>query len=142
MLTPQVLDTTRGRIVTLLQEKPLTVEDMATAVGLTPNAVRAQLTSMERDGLVRRAGRRAGATRPSHIFELTAEVEHLLSRAYIPLLSQLVETFAARLPADQLKALLRATGRALGKALVAGRPPSGSHPCRPRAASGCRRSCP
>jgi predicted ArsR family transcriptional regulator len=126
MLTPQVLDTTRGRIVTLLQEKPLTVEDIAKAVGLTPNAVRAQLTSMERDRLVRRAGRRAGAPRPSHLFELTAEVEHLLSRAYIPLLTQLVQTFAANLPPDQLEGLLRETGTALGKALVAGRPPSGS----------------
>jgi predicted ArsR family transcriptional regulator len=112
--------------VTLLQAKPLTVEDIAVQLGLTANAVRAQLTSMERDGLVHRSGRRPGTTRPSQIFELTPEVEQLLSRAYIPLLSQLVQTFAASLPADQVEALLRETGRALGAGLLAGRPPSGT----------------
>jgi len=126
MLTKQLLDTTRGRIVTLLQAKPLTVEEIARQLDLTPNAVRSQLTLMERDGLVRRSGRRPGTTRPSHIFELTSEAEQLLSRAYIPLLSQLVQTFAANLPADQVESLLRETGRALGAGLLAGRPPSGT----------------
>jgi DeoR family suf operon transcriptional repressor len=125
MLTKQLLDTTRGRIMTLLQTKPLTVEELATPLGLTANAVRSQLTAMERDGLVRRAGRRPGTTRPSHIFELTVEVEHLLSRAYIPLLSHLVHTFADRLPTKQVEALLRETGKALGEELSAGRRPSG-----------------
>ena len=76
MLTKQLLDTTRWRIVTLLQQSSLTVEDLASKLGLTANAVRAQLTAMERDGLVRRIGRRPGTTRPSHVFELTTEVEH------------------------------------------------------------------
>jgi predicted ArsR family transcriptional regulator len=112
--------------VTLLQAKPSTVDEIARQLGLTANAVRAQLTSMERDGLVLRSGRRPGTTRPAHIFELTPEVEQLLSRAYIPLLSQLVQTFAGSLPADQVEALLRKTGRALAAELLAGRPPSGS----------------
>ena len=126
MLTKQLLDTTRGRIVTRLQARSLTVDELATHLGLTPNAVRSQLTGMERDGLVRRTGLRPGTTRPSHIFELTSEVEYLLSRAYIPLLSQLVQTFASSLPPEQVEALLRKTGRALGKGLAAGRRPSGS----------------
>ena len=33
---------------------------------------------MERDGLVRKAGKRPGIPRPSHVYELTAEVEQLL----------------------------------------------------------------
>ena len=57
----------RGRIITLLQARPLTIEELATQLRLTANAVRAQLTAMERDGLVQRAGRRPGTTRPSHI---------------------------------------------------------------------------
>lgn len=126
MLTRQLLDTTRGRIVTLLQAKPLTVEELATQLGLTANAVRSQLTAMERDGLVRRMGRRAGTTRPSHIFELTSEVEYLLSRAYIPLLSQLVQTCATSLSGEQMKVLLRQTGKALAQELSGGRRPSGT----------------
>ena len=125
MLTKQLLDTTRGRIVTMLRATPLTVEDVAGQLGLTANAVRAQLTGMERDGLVRRVGQRPGVTRPSSLFELSADVEHVLSRAYIPLLSQLVQTFASSLPAEQVERLLRQTGTELGEHLLAGHAPSG-----------------
>ena len=84
---------------------------MASKLGVTRSAVRAQISGMERDGVVRRAGQRPGTTRPSHIFELTAEVEQLLSSAYIPLLTQLVDVFAAGLPADQLETMLRQAGK-------------------------------
>jgi predicted ArsR family transcriptional regulator len=135
MLTKQLLDTTRGRIVTLLQAHPLTTDQLAAQLALTANAIRAQLTAMERDGLVRRSGRRPGATRPSQIFELTPAVEHLLSRAYIPLLSQLVQTFAENLPSDQLEALLRQTGKALGQQLFDGRVRTGTIEARAALAS-------
>ena len=126
MLRKQLLDTSRGRIVTLLQQGALTVDDLASKLMLTPNAVRAQITAMERDGVVRRVGRRAGATRPSHLFELTPEVEQLLSRAYVPLLTHLVEVFAGGLPADQVEELLRQTGNSLADELALGKRVSGS----------------
>lgn len=47
------------------------------------------------------------------MYELTPDVELLLSKAYIPLLTQLVDVFAEALPPDQLEALLRGTGRRL-----------------------------
>jgi predicted ArsR family transcriptional regulator len=62
MLRQQLLDTSRGRIVTLLQHGGLTVDDIASQLGLTANAVRAQITAMERDGVVQRVGRRPGTT--------------------------------------------------------------------------------
>jgi len=126
MFRKQLLDTSRGRIVTLLQRGALTVDDLASKLRLTPNAVRAQMTAMERDGVVRRVGQRPGTTRPSHLFELTREVEQLLSRAYIPLLTHLVEVFAGGLPADQVDALLRQAGKSLADELALGKPLSGS----------------
>ena len=117
MLRQQLLDTGRGRIVSLLQRGPLTVDDIATRLELTASGVRAQITAMERDGVVRRVGSRPGTTRPSRIFELTPEVEQLLSRAYIPLLTQLVDVFAARLPQRELDKLMRQAGRKLGAEL-------------------------
>src|SRR5207237_1286474 len=107
MLTRQLLDSTRGRIVTLLQHSALTVDDLASELGLTANGVRAHLTAMERDGVVQRSGTRAGTTRPSIVYTLAPEVEQLLSRAYIPLLTQLVRVFADELPAKQMDSLLR-----------------------------------
>lgn len=118
-------ETSRGRIVILLQRGALTVDDLASKVRLTPNAVRAQITSMERDGVVRRAGLRPGTTRPSHLFELTPEVEQLLSQAYIPVLTHFVSAFAAGLPASQVDALLRQAGQSLADELAFAKPPSG-----------------
>lgn len=120
MLRQQLLDTSRGRIVTLLQRGALTVDDLASRLGLTPNAVRAQLTAMERDGVVQRAGRRPGTTRPSHVFELTPEVEHLLSQAYLPFLTQLVRVFADALPAEQVDIVMRKVGQGWAGELAAG----------------------
>lgn len=122
MLRQQLLDTSRGRIVSLLQRAPLTVDDIAVKLELSASGVRAHITAMERDGVVRRVGRRPGTTRPSRVFELTPEVEQLLSRAYIPLLTQLVDVFANGLPARQLDALLREAGRKLANELSSARP--------------------
>jgi len=47
MRTKQLPDTTRGRIVSLLQAKPLTIDELATELNLTPNAVRVQLMAMQ-----------------------------------------------------------------------------------------------
>src|SRR5829696_5417362 len=100
MLRQQLLDTSRGRIVTLLRLDALTADDIAAKLQLTASAVRAQLSGMERDGVVRKIGQRAGTTRPSQLFELTPEVEQLLSQAYVPLLSQLVRVFTRGVPAE------------------------------------------
>ena len=125
MFRQQLLDATRGRIVTLLQRGALTADDIASRLDLTASAVRAQLTAMERDGVVRRVGSRPGTTRPSRVFELTPEVEQLLSQAYIPLLTHLVDVFADGLPPGQLEALLRATGKKLAGELAVKRPAGG-----------------
>lgn len=119
-LRKQLLDTSRGRIVTLLRAGELTAEDIATKLGLTRSAVRIQITTMQRDGVVRKVGKRPGATRPSHLFALTPEVDQLLSTAYIPVLTHLVEIFAESLPAAQVETLLRRTGAALAREISPG----------------------
>jgi predicted ArsR family transcriptional regulator len=113
VLRKQFLETSRGRIAALLQRGGLTTEEMASRLGMTASAVRAQLAGMERDGLVRRAGQKRGATRPSHVFELTAEVEQLLSGMYVPLLNHFIRVCTDRLPTDQVGRIMRQTGRSL-----------------------------
>jgi DeoR family transcriptional regulator, suf operon transcriptional repressor len=125
MLKKQLLDSSRGRIVTLLRTGGLTADEIASKLALTRSAIRAQITGMERDGVVRRAGQRPGTTRPSHVFELTPEVEQLLSSAYIPLLTQLIDVFAEGLPARQLETMLRRVGKKLADELSQGRRPAG-----------------
>lgn len=121
MLRQQLLDTSRGRIVMLLRMGGLTADDIAARLGLTRSAVRFQLVAMERDGVVGKAGKRPGTTRPSYVYELTREVELLLSKAYVPVLTQLVDVFAEALPAQQLEALLRRAGKRLARELSRGK---------------------
>ena len=118
MLKRQFLATSRGRIAALLQRGGQTADEVASQLRLTPNAVRAQLLVMERDGLVRRAGQKKGATRPSLIFELTAEVEQLLSGAYIPLLTHLLRILAKGSRPGELRKTMRQVGRSLATDLA------------------------
>lgn len=131
----QLLDSSRGRIVTLLRGRVLTADDLASRLGLTRSAIRAQIVAMEREGVVRRAGQRPGTTRPSLVFELTPEVEQLLSSAYIPLLTHLVDVFTESVSADQLEAMLRQAGTRVAHELTLERRPSGDLPSRIAAVS-------
>jgi predicted ArsR family transcriptional regulator len=135
MLRQQLLDTSRGRIVTLLRNGALTADDIATRLGVTRSAIRVQIAAMERDGVVHKVGKRPGTTRPSHVYELTPEVEQLLSKAYIPVLSQLVGVFAEALPTQQVETLLRRTGKALASELSQGKRIAGGLKARAAAAS-------
>jgi DeoR family transcriptional regulator, suf operon transcriptional repressor len=135
MLRKQLLDTTRGRIVTLLRAGALTTDEIASKLDLTPSAVRVQITAMERDGVVMLTGKKAGATRPSHVYELTAEVEQLLSKAYVPLLTHLIRAFADDLSTDQVDSLLRRAGKSLADELSGGKRFEGNLGARVGAAS-------
>lgn len=109
---------TAGRVAGLLRQGERTVDELAETLGLTGNAVRLHLTRLERDGVVERAGLRAGVSRPSVLYRLTTDGELRYSRAYVPVLTQLLHVLAARLPRAQFDALLRQVGREL----MAGRP--------------------
>ena len=135
ILRQQLLDTSRGRIVSLLRTRALTADDIATKLRLTRSAVRIQIAVMERDGVVRKVGKRPGTTRPSHLYQLTPEIEQLLSKAYMPLLTQLVDVFAEALPRDQLETLLRTTGKRLASELRRGHTIAGGLKLRAASAS-------
>lgn len=108
-------ETTRGRIVALLRRGQQTVEELAAALGVTNNAVRAQLTALERDGLVSAVGvRRAGSVgKPAAVYGLAPATDTLFSAAYAPVLTALLHELGDRMPPDELDAVLRGVGRRL-----------------------------
>jgi len=113
---------TRGRMVTLLRRSGRTVEDLAGALELTDNGVRAHLAVLERDGIVRQRGsvrRGSGAGKPAYVYELTLEAEDLFPKAYEPALGRLLDVLVERLGLEESEALLRSVGRRLveGKAV-------------------------
>jgi predicted ArsR family transcriptional regulator len=60
------------------------------------------------------------------VYELTPEVEQLLSKAYLPLLTHLVGVVAEALSAQQVEILLRRTGKGLAHELSGGKRLAGS----------------
>ena len=104
------LTSSRGQVVTLLRRGERTVDDLARALGLTDNAVRAHLAALERDGLVAQSGVRRGGGKPSHTYDLTPEAERLFPKAYGALLHELLDVLAERLPPEVLADVLREVG--------------------------------
>ena len=123
MQTPRAdqrfFSTTRGRVVQLLRRASRTVEELARALELTDNAVRAHLATLERDGLVRQGGLRRGPNKPSYTYDLTPESERLFPKAYGPVLRRLLDVLAERLGPEELESALREVGRQLGGAYSA-----------------------
>lgn len=105
-------NSTRGRIVAMLRRGWRTVDQLAGSLGLTDNAVRAQLSTLERDGVVEAAGAVRDGTvgKPSTLYALTPETDTLFSSAYAPALSALIAELGSTHP-EELESLLRGAGR-------------------------------
>lgn len=115
-LGARFLESTRGRVVALLRRGDRTVEELASALSLTDNAVRTHLASLERDGLVRQAGaRRGGVGKPAVLYELRADAAPLLSRAYSPVLGVVMDVLVEELPPARSEEVLREVGRRLAR---------------------------
>jgi predicted ArsR family transcriptional regulator len=104
---------TAGRILGLLRRGSITVDELAEALAVSGNAVRQQLALLERDGLLQRTGLRRGSSKPAQTYALSPDAELLFSRAYAPVLTQLLHALAARLPPEELDALMRDVARGL-----------------------------
>jgi len=110
-LGERFFESTRGRIVTLLRGKNGTVNELAEKLGMTDNAVRAHLATLERDGLVRQGGVQRGHRKPHFAYELTPEAEHLFPKSYDAILNALLSVLKERLAPDDLVDVLREVGR-------------------------------
>src|SRR5687768_15273411 len=94
-----LFETTRGRLLLLLCRGPRTVNELMGELGVTDNAVRAQLTTLQQTGLVRQVGLRPGTRKPHAEYELTPKARELFPRAHEPVLRALVDVLRERLPA-------------------------------------------
>jgi predicted ArsR family transcriptional regulator len=114
-LDERFFESTRGRIVQMLRGKSSTVNELAEKLGLTDNAVRAQLLALERDGVIKQSGVQRGFRKPHFAYELTPEAERLFPKAYDLLLNSLISALKGRYSAAVLKELLREVGQQLAK---------------------------
>lgn len=109
--TQRFLQSTRGQVVQLLRRRPRTVSELADALDLTGNAIRAHLSKLERDNLARPVGKRAGIRRPETVYGLTSEAEQLFPKAYDQVLSRLLDVLSQRLSPETTREMLRDVAR-------------------------------
>ncbi len=102
-----------GEIVELLRKREMTIDELASELGVTRTAVRAQLARHLRDGLVEERGTRRSASKPARLYGLTADAGLLLSRAYVPILTELLHVLSRRLSRPEFDALMHEVGRGL-----------------------------
>jgi len=119
-LDRRFFESTRGQIVTILRGSACTVEELAARLELTDNAVRAHLSTLERDGLVRQSGLRRGPRKPHFTYVLTPEADALFPKAYDALLNQLISVLKNRLQPFEIEDVLREVGRAVAAGAPAG----------------------
>jgi len=109
----RLFKSTRGKILELLRTEERTVNDLADALRLTDNAVRAHLASLERDRLITQSGMKPGLRKPHVTYSLGPEAEHLFPKAYGRLVSLLMSIFSRQIKPRNLRAGMRAAGRSV-----------------------------
>lgn len=119
-LDKRFFESTRGQIVLLLRSSGKTVNELVAELNLTDNAVRANLLTLERDGLVRQSGIIRGFRKPHFVYTLTDEVRHIFPSSYDTLFNQLLNVLKKRLSPSVLKESLIEVGKILGSKDSAG----------------------
>ena len=127
----QFATSSAGRILTAIREGETTIEELAQATGLSEGAVRLHVATLQRDGLVVRGASRSGVSKPAYTYRVAPDAEWLFSRAYIPVLAELLRVLAAQLDARAFDEMMRRVGRGL---MGSHRRPTGSRRQRVEAA--------
>lgn len=113
-LDSRFFESTRGKIVTELRNSGRTVNELADALKLSDNAVRAHLITLERDALVTTGGTVKGYRKPHFIYRLTDEARHIFPKSYDSLFNRLLEAVKQRMPATSIGSMLEEVGRKIG----------------------------
>ena len=104
---------TSGQIVELLRRNAMTIDELAAAIGVTRTAIRAHLATLQQDGAVEQRGVQRGVSKPARTYGVTTEAELLLSKAYVPILTQLLHVLSTRMSGQEFDTILREVGRRL-----------------------------
>jgi predicted ArsR family transcriptional regulator len=111
----RLLSSTRGRIIVLLRSSSQTVTELAEALDVTDNAIRAHLATLERDGLVQQSGTKAGTRKPHHEYELTAEAEQLFPKSLGLIFNHFLTVLGEQLSPQDADELFAEVARRLAK---------------------------
>ncbi len=115
MATIGALGPTRLQILDLLRHGPRTVHDLAVAIGVTDNAIRAHVTALERDRLIEQQGRRPGVRKPSVVYDLAPAADQLFPKPYARVLGLVLDEVEWRQGSDELTSIAERVGQELAR---------------------------
>ncbi len=117
MQDARFFQSTRGKIVSALRRRhAASAVDLAGEFGLSTNAVRQQLLTLERDGYVAERSVRRGPTKPTLEYSLTSSAETLFPQQYDRMLTAVLREVKSSLGEGALDTVLGKLGkRAAGK---------------------------
>ncbi len=101
----------RERIVRHLIKHQSTVESLAAKIGVTENAVRAQIALLQREGIVEVQGEVKGARRPAAVYGIRPGADIHFSKAYPVILSHLTRVLAQKLSQTEFRDVMRELGK-------------------------------
>ena len=122
----RLIGETQGQILGLLRRSRQSITSLASALGLTDNAVRMHIAALHRDGIVDQVGtERDTGGKPARLYGLTPEGEELFPKAYALVLGKLVAEIVRTQGRARAVELLRTVG-----AQAAAAAPRGANPKR------------
>ncbi len=118
--------TRREQLLRLLLERKtgLTVEELASRLHVSRNAVRQHLTSLEAEGLVTKGSTQATKGRPEQLYVLSTGGHESFPRKYSWFSELLVDSLRTEKGEDALIARFEKLGHQVGTQLQTSRPPS------------------
>lgn len=103
---------TKLQVIELLLRSEHTVQEIATEVGVSTNAIRGHIASLQRDGLVVAAGsRRNTGGKPATVYTVSDDADELFPKAYAFVLVQLLGVLGEREGPKGLEGVLRNVGK-------------------------------
>jgi len=103
-------------LVTLRKEQPLTATELGTRFGLTPNALRRHLKTLEEAGLVRFVSVSRGVGGPGYEYSLTEQGEQLFPRSYANPLADALDIVKAEQGSEGVVGIFRRRWEAIAEA--------------------------
>ncbi len=104
-------------IIRLLLKRRDTIESLAAELGVTKNAIRAQIALLQREGIVDIQGEVKGTRRPAAVYGLRPGADIYFSKAYPVILSHLTHVLAQKLSQTEFKTVMRELGQRLARAV-------------------------